>query len=339
MSIRHSKEWVYRIAGSVLASKAMRTQVNGYFRSRINIVFYHGVWRRDQPQMKLFGGIELQKFADEMRFLSERFQCLDMNTVMSLDKPPVGKPVACVTFDDGFDLIGSGALDAMEAVGVPATVFVNSMCVNDKKLMWQHAIRAIRGEKGDGVFLDCLKQVDDSAATLSNAGRQLAVTRRWSNSQRAELTDQLWEASQMPAMDQLVEQHHVYLNYDDMRKWISRGHVVGFHTHSHPFCSSLDTDEMHREIMEPGAQLKAELDLRQMPFAYPFGDRLQPNLEQQVAKSGVFTCLLGTAGSSAWGTCPASLERIETENGVATELFGRPILKAIKKRCTGKPNL
>ncbi|MEZ6116743.1 MAG: hypothetical protein R3C28_09235 [Pirellulaceae bacterium] len=122
MSIRHSKEWVYRTAGRALASKSMRTLVNGYFQSRISIVFYHGVWRRDQPQMKLFGGIELQKFADEMRFLSERFQCLDMNTVMSLEEPPVGKPVAC-DFDDGFDLIGSGALDAMEAVGVPATVF------------------------------------------------------------------------------------------------------------------------------------------------------------------------------------------------------------------------
>ncbi|MEZ6116742.1 MAG: hypothetical protein R3C28_09230 [Pirellulaceae bacterium] len=127
--------------------------------------------------------------------------------------------------------------------------------------MWQHAIRAICGEKGDAT-LDYLKQVDNSAATLANASRQLAVTRRWSNSQRAELTDRLWESSQMPAMDRLVEQHHVYLDYDDMRKWISRGHVVGFILIRIPFVLRWIQMKCTEKSWSQGAQLKAELGLK-----------------------------------------------------------------------------
>ena len=107
------------------------------------------------------------------------------------------------------------------------------------------------------------------------------------------------------------------------------------HTATHPFCSQLSEREISEELLEPAEELRDQLHLQSVPFAYPFGDRMDADREQLVFASGSFSCLLGTAGFSRVPAPPQSIERVEPANGVDAEVFGRPFLRALKLRVLG----
>ena len=49
-----------------------------------------------------------------------------------------------VTFDDGFDLVRSGALEVLNAHGVKATSFVVTAMLDNRALMWRYKLSAIQ---------------------------------------------------------------------------------------------------------------------------------------------------------------------------------------------------
>ncbi len=140
----------------------------------------------------------------------------------------------------------------------------------------------------------------------------------------------------MPPMDDLLGEHRPYLDWQGLRDLIDRGHTVGSHTKSHPFCSRLRESDLSAELIDPASELRSELGLDALPFAYPFGDRLPPALEKVIAESDVYTCLLGTGGLSLAPTAPDALDRIEVEAGIDSEIFGRPVVLGVKRRLIGR---
>ena len=77
----------------------------------IVVLCYHSV-RTDQ----------LQRFTWQMRHTARR--AVSPSAVASGRRASGGSPYICVTFDDGFENVLKNALPAMQALGVPATLFV-----------------------------------------------------------------------------------------------------------------------------------------------------------------------------------------------------------------------
>jgi peptidoglycan/xylan/chitin deacetylase (PgdA/CDA1 family) len=335
MVSRLIKDAIFEVSGRCMRIKPIAWCVRGYFQRRVNIIFYHGIWRKDQPELDLFTGMDVDLFRSEMEALSKFFRFVNINEILSGIDTADPRPVVCLTFDDGFDLIGSGAADVMDDLGISATVFVNSACVDNTHLMWQHLFHSIRSTRGNELFarkLNGLREKTGVGELIEDASSQILVTRQWPNGRKDEFAAALWGACDMPPVGEFLQQHKPYMSYDLLRQWIERGHVVGFHTHSHPFCSQLTREEMITELVDPVEPLCQRLNLTSIPFAYPFGNRLTPELESELTQMKVFSCLLGTDGFSLHGTDPNQLERTEAEAGIGTTVFGRPVLRAMKSR-------
>ena len=135
----------------------------------------------------------------------------------------------------------------------------------------------------------------------------------------------------MGSLDRFLAQSRPYFTIDSLEGWRRRGHEIGFHTHTHPFCSGLSDESFQREVNAPVTLLKSSLDLTDLPFAYPFGDHFHPEHETKLRQSNVFSALLGTAGFSTKPIDAHALERIDAENGVDQEVFGKPLLRAYKR--------
>jgi peptidoglycan/xylan/chitin deacetylase (PgdA/CDA1 family) len=329
------KERLVRMAGRSLRTVPLAWATRGYFSRRANIIFYHGVWEHGSRRRQLFTGMHLDAFAAQLKTLAGFFDFVNIERILADGHAGAARPRLHLTFDDGFDLVTSGAVDVLDSLGIAATVFVNTACLSNAHLLWQHSSSAIQSTRGNAVFvkeLNALQARTGQAVRIDSADRQIEAMRFWPADRKDEYAALLWEACDMPPVAEFLEEHKPYMDWAALRNWLRRGHAVGFHTHSHPFCSRLSDDQIETEILTPVQQLNEQLRQDSVPFAYPFGDRLPPEKEARVKASGSFSCLLGTGGFSRRGTSPFELERVEAKSSIDAEIFGRPIIRAIRQR-------
>jgi len=331
-----TKNELLRVLGHVVRRPMGAWATRGFFQRRLNIFFYHGVWADDAPQLRLFSGVPLTRFAADLRMLQAYFHFVPLHELLRggrrlVERDVAGKPLATLTFDDGFDLTKGGATAILD---IPATVFVNSNSVNYETMMWQHQFSAIRAIRGDARFLWSLNVVLEKTGVpaVDKVSDQGFATRGWPPSRKDEYARAVWDACDMPPIDQVLAEHRPYFDWAGLQDWIGRGHGVGSHTRSHPFCSQLSESDIADEIVSPCAELRAKLGLAEVPFAYPFGDRLQPDLEDALARRGTCSCLLGTEGLTTRPADPNRADRVDAEGGVDREVFGRPVARFLRQR-------
>lgn len=335
------KQHIFRWGGRGLRSAMLSWMVEGVFRRQANIIFYHAVWPAGDKRAALFGGMNLDQFASDLKILARRFQFVSLETLLQNKEPDnADKPYLVLTFDDGFDLTAGGATDVMDELGIQATVFVNTALVNYQQLMWQHRFSAIRHKCGDDIFVKQFNQLQEKWGNpdrLNQAYAQIYVTHNWSMDKKDEYVDELWQSCHMPPMDEMLNEERPYFDWDGLQQWLERGHGVGLHTHTHPFCSLLDDVLIQSELINPAIEVKERLGLTELSFAYPFGERLRPEHEQAIIDQDIFTCLLGTSDVfSPLKTDPNALVRVEAEAGIDQEVFGKAVIRATKRKLISK---
>lgn len=72
--------------------------------------------------------------------------------------------------------------------------------------------------------------------------------------------------------------------------------------------------------------------MEELCFSYPFGDRLQPDLEQVLFERGLFKALFGIGGFSRRGVSNEKLERAGVEGAhIGWTVFGGSILARLRR--------
>ena len=335
MVMQKLKDGFFRAAGMCLRVSFLNFISNDFFRKRATIIFFHSVWKAESGHKVLFGGMDLETFSEELRKLSGFFEFVSLESLLERnDKELPKNPLLSVTFDDGFDLIRTGASQVLEELGIQATTLVNPDSVNYRRVLWQHKFSAILGMKGEQTFVSAFNKIQTKLGLqpIRTFREQIQAVRLWQMSQKDQLASEIWAYSEMPDEQKFLERHRPYFDWSDLKDWIARGHFVGCHTNTHPFCSLLSEEEMRSEIVGAGKAITAGLGLKKVLFAYPFGVRLPLMLEGKLAGANEFSCLLGTAGLSSIAFSPNQLERVETEEGVDEMLFGKPMVGVLKRR-------
>jgi peptidoglycan/xylan/chitin deacetylase (PgdA/CDA1 family) len=324
-----------KFAAAVVRSPMLSAARRLFYGRRVSIVYYHGVWKNESIGKALFGGIDLDTFRDDMRVLRHYFKPVSLSEALRFNagSEKADEPIVAVTFDDGYDLTRGGVTDVLDELGIPATTFIVSACVDNRHLMWQHKFSAIRFLRGSDTFVEKFNRLAEKivpGSSIRSADEQTDRTYLWPMARKDEYAAALWEACDMPPCEEFIDEHRPYVDWADLEDWSRRGHEVGLHTSSHPFCSRLTTAEIEEEIIEPARQLRGRLRVNSVPFAYPFGNRLPRAREGEVAELGRLSCLLGINGISVQGTPPYHLERARAEAGLSESVFVRPLVKAVQ---------
>jgi peptidoglycan/xylan/chitin deacetylase (PgdA/CDA1 family) len=237
-------------------------------------------------------------------------------------------PLLAVTFDDGFDLVGTGAKAVLDAHGAKATVFVLTDFLDNRGLMWRNKLSAIRALRPPDAYVPEYNRVTTQvgAPPIRAASELMGAAMGWEMARKDELADALWEACDMPPLAEYLDEHRPYLSREQLATWIADGHAVGLHTATHPDCSRLDAEGVRAEILEPARALSQELGAAPLHFSFPFGRRVRPGLAPLLERDGLLACALGIRGFAPTGTSPMRLERASIEGDMRFSVYGKAFL-------------
>jgi peptidoglycan/xylan/chitin deacetylase (PgdA/CDA1 family) len=315
-----------------------RGVLRNYFRRRTPIVFYHGLWPDNSQNIGRFGGIRWRDFRTDMCLLARHFRFVSLDEALrnnTLGTTP-DEPALTVCFDDGHEMVHNGAIDLLDELGIKATLFVVNACVDNRHLMWMHKLSAIQYLHGAQALIAGHNQAAPRAGSdrpITSGAELYAAVRLWPMETKEEYTDAIYAACHMPNVDAYLDTHRPYMTWEALREWIKRGHQVGLHTQTHPYCFNLNASQIELEIIAAAEELRERLQLDEIPFAYPFGERLPSiDAERVLQEQAGFSCMLGVNGVSPLPTNAWQLERADVEKGLDDRLFGRPLLHSLLGR-------
>ena len=188
-------------------------------------------------------------FARQMDLLDETCDVVDLNTLIQTRRDLGGRPLAAVTFDDGYRGALTVGVDELEARGMPCTVFVPPGLLGIDAPWWD----ALASEDGTGLA----PKLRDGA--LDRAKGRSDDVFRWA------------EERGVPAHDQ--PRHAGLVDEGELAAVVERGGVtVGAHGWTHADLTRVETDELRFELGRPLKWLQARFGDAVIPWvSVPYG--------------------------------------------------------------------
>ena len=318
-----------RAAAALALSGPVAPLTRRALEGRTKIVFAHHVGPSAHHLVAFGPAFTPDQFDEHLTMLGRHFEFASLAHVLEHNMDGnAPRRLLAVTFDDGFDLVRTGALEVLNAHGVKATTFVVTAMLDNQGLMWRNKLSAIQTLRSEEIYVAANNRLMESVGSpgIRDASEFLSAAMRWDMRRKEELVDALWAACDMPPLSEYLDEHRPYFTKDALARWIADGHNVGFHTHTHPDCSRLDDDGVRAEIIEPARHLSNELGVASLAFSYPFGRRCSAAHEQMLVQAGILQCALGIRGFSTRGTSPFRLERASIEGDMRFSVYGKALL-------------
>lgn len=330
------KSTIKKAVGAAFASRFLLPIVRHSSLDGINVVYYHHVGEPAPHYKAFYDGCTGAKFAQDLECLSRVFDFSPLSEVVACKRGEEsrGRPKLAVTFDDGFDLGSQGVMQIMEHYRVKATTFVITSCIGNRRMMWRHMLSAIHALTPEAVWAS---RYNELAAAwgfrpIGPGEGLLTAAGRWDMRHKDEWAAQLWRRCDLPPISEYLDEKQPYFGWTGLERWIAAGHSVGFHTHTHPFCSRIQQADVEGEIIQPAVHLRQRLRIDDLCLSYPFGDRLQPDLEHVLFERGIFKALFGIGGFSRQGVSNDKLERAGAEGAhIGWTVFGGSVLARLRR--------
>jgi len=242
----------------------------------VTILMYHKVMPRQlakaYPSRNLV--VDLDTFEQQMGWLSKHFEVAPVREALeSLDRRQSSsrrgrKPLACVTFDDGYRDNFEYAAPTLEKHGLRGTFFVSTGFVEGTAIWFDRASHAWLCDSAGAVrrASDAVPERREAIAGINSLGTLFDVLRAMPPESRSRA---------VCAIDEfLLPADEIYgaMSTDQIRKLSDAGHEVASHTVTHPFLTELD-DVALRYEMERSRALVLEWTGHDVKgICYPSGD-------------------------------------------------------------------
>lgn len=230
------------------------------------------------------------RFEQQIRWLAAHYTVIGLGEFV--DRLAAGKSlraVAALTFDDGYAGVFEHALPVLQAVGVPATVFVVATAGRRTGFWWdQQAIVASADPALRRERLNTLR--GDEAAILRGEARE-----------------------RLPAS-------HCPADWNTVRAAIQSGITVGAHSVTHRSLPTLNDADLAFEIVTGRTLIERATGTRPDFFAYPYG-LWDYRVRSRVRLAGYRAGLTLNAGLNRPFADPCSLRRLNVPSGISGAAF------------------
>lgn len=262
----------------------------------VNVIAYHRVVADIAKAEKdsIYGlVVSTETFRKHCELLRKSYNVVSLETARYfLDtRRKVTRPLAVITFDDGYLDFYEEAFPVLNEFGLPATVFLPTAFIGqDKPLAHDRIYWLVKQSIEKSVSL---------AAALTKAGVSSEISREFVNSRNllkltdslVFLPDNLREKAISEMEKELGDKFEDYpaeyrlLNWDLVREMARKGIHFGAHTLNHVVLPLENEAAMETEITGSKHALEAQLGSKVVSFAYPNGE-YNATVKSLVAQAG-----------------------------------------------------
>ena len=278
------------VAGRVLSPIA---RIRAACRADIPILAYHRVWDvRDEDHFPF--DVELisagtSDFRWQMEYVRQNFNPITFGTllqVMDGATPPPPRPII-VTFDDGFEDNFQNAFPILNALEVPATIFLSTGYIGGETTFWsdrlaQLVLRAPDGELAIERLAGTWQLVADISSRRQVLRNVLAELKLMPNELRLRALKQL-ETVLGGTQTDFAPVESRPLNWNQVREMAHVGIEFGSHAVTHPILANLNDGDLQFELIKSRRDIEAQTGKPVHAISYPVGGRTAFNDRVRVA--------------------------------------------------------
>ena len=284
-------------------------------RNGLTILLYHGVAPKAEHEIYNYRGkfIPPSDFEQQMRFCAGHYTILDLEESIRRLRDGTLPPYAlAITFDDGYRNFYEYAFPVLQSLKIPATMFLATDFVFDKKPLWvdrlEYALGHMDGSRSERIARDAKVRVELKMLSADEREKRLREI----------------ETSSSPLSD-FTGEGAVYapLSLVEIGEMREAGIAFGAHTKSHPILSHLPLEETEREVRESKDIVEKQCGSVSSIFAYPNGqaDDWNEATEVVVARAGFSGALTTIEGANYADTPVFRLKRMTMDASTAGASF------------------
>lgn len=237
------------------------------------------------------------------------------------------RSLVALSMDDGYRDNERVLLPLLRALGAPATVYLESRPLEERRVNWTHKFFWLLDRMGAQELVGALAPRVTREALAIRLHQIAAEGERVAYLLKRELKYEADPIECERVIDALfLEQggderelcDRLYLTWDDARRLRDGGFELGGHTVTHPVLATLGADRQLAEV--EGSRRALERGLGEAPrsFAYPFGRPWDQNAAsaEAVRRAGFATAVTTRGGTNLAGADPMALKRIMIDDAV-----------------------
>jgi peptidoglycan/xylan/chitin deacetylase (PgdA/CDA1 family) len=301
------------VAMAMCQSGAVRLIESRGHRHAFAVAMYHGLVR--QPlEVDEWCFLDEERFIAQMEYLVRHFDVVHLEDACNaVESRRSSRPVACVTFDDGFASVYNLAFPILQRLQIPATVYVVSGLIDTDETVWFAAIHeALSRTAAPHVDLLGVRHplVDNEARSHASQRIQTALKQLPADEFAVE------EDRVMRQLGVTVQPSHVehlrMLTSAQIREMAGSGLVrFGGHTESHQILTRVPAELARREIQRSVVTMTELGGRPTTSFAYPNGavDDYDDPMVEQLRQLGVQLAVTTSSGPNGCDTDLLRLRR------------------------------
>jgi peptidoglycan/xylan/chitin deacetylase (PgdA/CDA1 family) len=312
----------------------------------LRCVLFHDVSDTESAFTKgLNGTITRKNFEQALKFLTKHYTPVSLQDVLAgFDGRALPSRPVLVTFDDGYASVSEVAAPLCSKFGVPAVVFVNAACLDNRQLALDNLICYVTNVFGLDTINAAIRAVKNCAGFEIHSLTEVFARFLPSISLQARKSfrDSLLQSVRISESD-LAAEASLYLSSQQLRDLAAFDFDIGDHTYTHVNCRVL-TDEFAEEIDRNRAILELVSGKKVRPFSVPYGSSadLTGDLLNHLQKSGYEAIFLAEGRANSPRTDRCRLNRVSIRAGNDAALFSEievlPRLRTARSLLFGAAN-
>jgi peptidoglycan/xylan/chitin deacetylase (PgdA/CDA1 family) len=283
-----------------------------------------------------------ESFRAQIRFLAQRFQVLTLEELLYLQAGReatnrVKRPLALITFDDGYRDNHETALPILQRYHVPATFFIPTKFLEDPSLpWWDHVASVLKTTEVDALRLERFPQDNEPlfiklGPRAGSGERTTAIWKVIGHFLDGTIADYPWFLDQLNVqarvtLDTQAAGRELFMGWDELRQLTRAGMGIGSHGHSHQALGRLSEDAQRIELSTSRMLLQRGTGKEVRALAYPFGwnltyTRRTQELATEVGYRLAFSSLEGINTLTSLHREPMALRRLNVGMGDSPSLL------------------
>lgn len=320
--LRSVVSWVYSLtpawrAGKHIAARYTMASIGCTRRSIVprrrvdpilHILLYHRINDDRDPYLPSF---PTGAFQAHMEHIARSFPVVGLDEIAEGKVPQNGHNYCvAVTFDDGYRDNFTHAFPILTSLGIPATIFLTSGCIENAQVAWYDQL-SLAFKLTTERYMDLGYHGAPRGSLESEGDRlgKLRLTLEWfwklPEAERLHRTRELFRALRVP---EDLNVHNAMLSWGEIRQMTKQNVRFGAHTVTHPVLALLDPSRLEEEILGSKETIENRLQIPVRHFAYPFGS--QSDFSEE-AKRVVRQAGFETAVTTIWGFNSSGADRYE----------------------------